>query len=131
MIERFDINGATIEFSPEKVRYNNIRKEFSKQAKYFECKFKEECTNKYTSRELQDISLTLGEEYIQECIKKAVETIVNYKVITIDIYLFKKNYCKKYLNHDKKFKDVIKENLNSNKHKKISLAQKSIEDKKF
>lgn len=131
LLEKFDINGAVIEFSEEKVRYNSIRKKFASKANSLRNSFKEECIGRYTSKNLNEIGLSLGEKYINECIKKAVETIVAYGIITIDIYLFKQNYCAKYLNYYKSFKTLSREILNQNKGKKMSMAQKSIEDKKY
>lgn len=131
MLETFDINGAIIEFSQEKVRYNNIRKEFTIQANNLRDRFNKDCIGKYTSKQLHEIGLGLGERYINECIKKAVETIVGYGIITIDIYLFKQNYCMDYLNYSKSFKNISKEIINQNKNKKMSMAQRSVEDKKY
>lgn len=131
MLERFDINGAIIEFPEDKVRYNAIRKEFTSKANILRDKFKENCIDNYTSRNISIIGLGLGEQYINECIKKAIEIIVSYGIITIDIYLFKQNYCNKYLSYTNRFNNLNREITNQQKNKKMSMAQKSIEDKKY
>lgn len=130
-MEEFDINGALIKFPEEKVRYNSIRKEFLNQATEYKCKLKKELSKNYTSKDINEVGVKLYEEYIDNCIKKGVEIVVNYEIITIDTNLFKKNYCLKYLTYSKKSKNLSKDYLIQNKNKKISLAQKSMEDKKL
>lgn len=130
-MEEFDVNGAVIRFSEEKVRYNSIRKEFLNQANEYRDKLKKELSKNYTSKDINEASLKLYEEYIESCIKKGVEIVVNYEIITIDTNLFRRNYCLKYLTYSKKSKNLSKEHSTQNKNKKISLAQKSMEDKKL
>lgn len=130
MVEEFDINGAIIRFPEENVRYNNIRKEFLTQADIYKNQFKKEFSKNYTSKDINEIGLNLGKEYIRNCIKKGVEIVVNYGIITIDVHLFTQNYCLKYLNYSEVFKNLSKDYSYQNKNKKISLAQKSIENKK-
>lgn len=130
-MEEFDVNGAVIRFSEEKVRYNSIRKEFLNQANEYRDKLKKELSKNYTSKDINETSLKLYEEYIESCIKKGVELVVNYEIITIDTNLFRRNYCLKYLTYYKKSKNLSKEHSTQNKNKKISLAQKSMEDKKL
>lgn len=130
-MEEFDVNGAVIRFPEEKVRYNSIRKEFLNQANEYKDKLKKELSKNYTSKDINETSLKLYEEYIESCIKKGVEIVVNYEIITIDTNLFRRNYCLKYLTYSKKSKNLSKEHLTQNKNKKISLAQKSMEDKKL
>nr|WP_284693999.1 kinase [Paeniclostridium ghonii] len=131
MVEEFDINGAIIRFSEEKIRYNTIRKEFLNQANEYKDKFKKELSKNYTSKDINETGLKLYKEYIDNCIKKGVEIVVNYEIITIDTNLFRKNYCLKYITYSKKSKNLSKDYLIQNKNKKISLAQKSMEDKKL
>jgi hypothetical protein len=130
LVEEFDINGAIIEFSEEKVRYNNIRKEFLNNASLYKNQFREEFSKKQTSKDINEMGLNLCREYIDNCIKKGVEIVVNYGIITIDIHLFTQNYCLKYLNYHEVFKNLSKDYISQNKNKKISLAQKAMEDKK-
>ncbi|MCU9812741.1 hypothetical protein [Paraclostridium sp. AKS81] len=111
MVEEFDINGALIKFPEEKVRYNSIRKEFLNQATEYKCKLKKELSKDYTSKDINEVGVKLYEEYIDNCIKKGVEIVVNYEIITIDTNLFKKNYCLKYLTYSKKSKNLSKDYL--------------------
>ncbi len=128
MVEEFDINGAKIIFSEEKVRYNQIRKEFLEQAKTYKNTFIQEFNKNYSHNDINNIAFKLGEDYIGRCVKKGVEIVVNYGIITIDINLFTKNYCHKYLNYSKDFKNISKDLFIQNK--KVSLAQKSLQNKK-
>ena len=128
-MEKFDINGAIIEFSEEQVRYNSIRKEFLEQALKYKLKMKKDLLKKSTKREISNYGIEIYKDFVEDFIKRGVEIVVNYGIITIDTNLFKKNYCLKYLNYIEQSKYIPKEYIT--KHKKISLAQKSIEDKKL
>ena len=130
MSEKFDINGSIIIFSEEKVRYNSIRKEFLKQAKNYSEGFIKEFGKNYKTKDLNEVGIKLYELYIGNCIKKGVEIIVNYGIITLDVNLFTKNYCNKYVNLQN-LKNKIKDYSIQTKCKKISLGQKSVEDKRF
>lgn len=131
MVEEFDINGSIIKFSEEKVRYNKIRKEFLSQANKYKVQFKKEFTTNHKFKDISEIGLNLFENYIGNCIKKGVEIVVNYGIITLDINLFTQNYCLKYLNNSNIFRNISKDYVLQIKNKKMSLAQKSMEDKKL
>ncbi|MGL5316048.1 MAG: kinase, partial [Peptostreptococcaceae bacterium] len=66
--------------------------------------------------------LNYGTQYIETAIKKGVETIVNYGVITIDTTIFREQYCKEYLNYERLFNNLNKETLCPNKNKKNSYS---------
>lgn len=105
----FDINGAKVEFDEKKHNYNMIRREF----KFMAIKFKNEfCNNLYDStlnlNELYDNSLDFYKSYLEFAIKKGVETLVNFKLITIDKNTFYKKYCEKYLNFERFTNNKIK-----------------------
>ncbi|MEG2786198.1 MAG: kinase [Romboutsia sp.] len=130
MVEEFDINGSIIKFEEEKIRYNKIRKEFLSQASKYKIQFKKEFTTNYKFKDIDEVGLKLFESYVGECVKKGVEIVVNYGIITLDINLFTQNYCLKYLKNSNVFKNILKDYTLQNKNKKISLAQKSIQNKK-
>ena len=111
----FDINGAIVEFDDTMDNYNSIRKQFKSYALNTSNTFEEKCLNNFhTIKQISDQALAFGEELIDGIIKKGVETIVTYKVITIDFNIFKEQYCKKYLDFPRLFNNLIKENMNSN-----------------
>lgn len=126
-MEEFDINGAIIKFSEEQIRYNSIRKNFLDKATNYKFKMKEELSKSYTKRDIYDNGLKIYKNFINSFIKKGVEILVNYGLITIDTNIFTKNYCLKYLTYIEKSKYIPKEYLI--RTKKLTLAQKSIEDK--
>ena len=111
----FDINGAIVEFDETMDNYNSIRKLFQNCAFDISNTFEEDCLNNtHTMKQIADKALILGEELIDSVIKKGIETIVTYRVITIDFNIFKDQYCKKYLDFKRLFNNLIKEHGNSN-----------------
>ena len=115
----FDINGAMVEFDEKMDNYNSIRRSFKYLAIELSSEFEDYCINNVQSlRQLSDISLNKGLENIEEAIKKGVETIVSYDVITIDRDIFKDVYCKDYLNYTRLFNNLNKETITPNKNKK-------------
>lgn len=111
----FDINGAIVEFDEPMDNYNTIRKLFKTYAVNISKEFEERCLNEaHTIKQLSEISLQIGEELIDNIIKKGVETIVTYRVITVDFNIFKEQYCKKYLDYSRLVNNFIKENTSSN-----------------
>lgn len=111
----FDINGATVEFDDTMDNYNSIRIQFQTCAFNISSKFEETCLNNtHTIKQVSDQALELGEDLIDEVIKKGVETIVSYKVITVDFNTFKEQYCKKYLDYKRVYNNLMKENANTN-----------------
>ncbi|MGL5347206.1 MAG: kinase [Peptostreptococcaceae bacterium] len=119
----FDINGAMVEFDEKMDNYNSIRRSFKYLAIELSNEFENYCINNAQSlRQLSDISLNKGLENIEEAIKKGVETIVSYDVITIDRDIFKDAYCKNYLNYTRLFNNLNKETIVPNKNKKNSYT---------
>ena len=111
----FDINGAIVEFDETMDNYNTIRKLFKTYAVNISKEFEEKClSNANTIKQLSEIGLQIGEELIDNVIKKGIETIVTYKVITVDFSIFKEQYCKKYLDYTRLFNNFVKENTSSN-----------------
>ena len=106
----FDINGAIVEFDEKMDNYNSIRKSFKSQAENYSKDFKNYCLdNILTLKDLSENSLEISLNYIENSIKKGVETIVGYNLITIDINTFKETYCVKYLNYQRMFNNLIKQ----------------------
>ena len=94
----FDINVDIVEFDEKTDNYNSIRKSFKNQAEYARDNFKNYCLdNILTLKDLSEKSLEIGMYNIESTIKKGVETLVGYNLITIDINTFKECYCEKYL----------------------------------
>lgn len=121
----FDINGAVIEFDEKSYNYNMIRKNFKLEAKEIQNKFELHCLNNIlTLSQLSDKGLNIGVEIIEDALRKGVETIVSYGIVTIDINTFKECYCRKYLNYDRLFNNLDKETLIPNKNKKGSYNTK-------
>lgn len=117
----FDINGAIVEFDEKMDNYNSIRRSFKYLAIELSNEFEDYCLNNVQSlKQLSDIALNKGLENIEEAIKKGVETIVSYDVITIDRGIFKEVYCKNYLNYTRLFNNLNKEAIIPNKNKKNS-----------
>ena len=115
----FDINGAVIEFDEKMDNYNSIRRSLKMQAIELSNEFEDYCNNNIQSlKQLSDKGLEYGLEYIESAIKKGVETIVSYDVITIDTAIFREVYCKEYLNYERLFNNLNKETLVTNKNKK-------------
>lgn len=115
----FDINGAIVEFDEKQENYNTIRKEFKEHAieisEYF---YEESLDSMRTIKQISEKALSIGEKYINEGLKKGVETIISYGVVTIDVNLFEEIYCKKYLDFKRLFNNLNKEFLVQNKNKK-------------
>ena len=81
----FDINGAIVEFDDTMDNYNSIRKQFQTYAFNISNQFEEDCLNNaHTIKQISEQALAIGEGLIDSIIKKGVETIVTYRVITID-----------------------------------------------
>lgn len=120
---KFDINGAIIEFDEKMNNYNSIRKSLKIQAIEISNEFEEYCINNIQSlKQLSDKGLNYGTQYIEMAIKKGVETIVSYGVITIDTTIFREQYCKAYLNYERLFNNLNKETLCPNKNKKNNYS---------
>lgn len=121
----FDINGAIIEFDEKSYNYNIIRKNFKLEAVDIQSKFEIHCLNNILSlSQLSDKGLNIGIESIEDALRKGVETIVSYGIVTIDINTFKESYCKKYLNYERLFRNLDKEILSPNKNKKNNYNNK-------
>ena len=106
----FDINGAVVEFDEKMDNYNTIRRLFKNQAEKNSENFKNYCLdNILTLKDLSENSVEVALNIIEESIKKGVETIISYNLITIDINTFKETYCEKYLNYQRLFNNVIKQ----------------------
>lgn len=119
----FDINGAIIEFDEKMDNYNSIRRNLKMQAIKQSNEFEEYCNSNIQSlKQLSDKGLNYGLQCIENAIKKGVETIVSYGVITIDTTLFRELYCKSYLNYERLFNNLNKETLSPNKNKKNSYS---------
>ena len=117
----FDINGAIIEFDEKMDNYNKIRRELKLKAIELSKEFEARCTDNIKSlKQLSDNGLGYGLEYIESAIKKGVETIVRYDVITVDTAIFKEVYCKKYLNYERLFNNLNKHTLSPKRNKKNS-----------
>ena len=111
----FDINGAIVEFDDTMDNYNSIRKKFQTYSFNISNQFEEDCLNNFhTIKQISDQALEIGDKLIDSIIKKGVETIVTYGVITIDFNIFKDQYCKKYLDYSRLFNNLIKEHTSSN-----------------
>ena len=120
----FDINGAIVEFDEKTDNYNSIRKSLKNQAEYARDNFKNYCLNNIlTLKDLSEKSLEIGMYNIESTIKKGVETLVGYNLITIDINTFKECYCEKYLNYQRMFNNTIKQT--KTKSKKNNYMTKS------
>lgn len=115
----FDINGAIVEFDEKLDNYNTVRKSFKIYAKRASEDFEKNCLENFKSKKLlSENGLKLGAEYIENGLKKAIETIVGFDIITIDLEIFKNSYCEKYLNYERQFNNLNKEVLLNNKSKK-------------
>lgn len=123
-MNKFDINGAIVEFDEKKDNYNSIRKLFKACAVDVSNIFEEEClANAPSLKQLSDKGLYIGEEVIDDVLKKAIECIVSYDVITIDLETFREVYAKKYLNFQRLFNNINKEMLVPYKHKKNNYTK--------
>ena len=98
----FDVNGAIIKFDEKRDNYNTIRKSFIEYGNEASQLFKDYCLDNITNiRQINEKYLEYGQNIINDAIRKGVETIVNYNIITIDFNLFKEIYCNKYLDFEK------------------------------
>lgn len=117
----FDINGAVVEFDEKMDNYNTIRKTFKFYANESSKRFEEDCLKNIKSKkQLSDNGLDMGIKFIEVGLKKAIETIVSFDIITIDFEIFKNSYCEKYLNYERLFNNLNKEILLFNKNKKYN-----------
>lgn len=115
----FDINGANVEFGEKQENYNAIRKSFKEYALEISDCFFEDCLDSMRSlKQVSENGLSKGEKYINEALKKGVETIVSYNVVTVDINIFREVYCEKYLDYKRLFNNLNKAYLVPNKNKK-------------
>lgn len=106
----FDINGAIVEFDEKMHNYNSIRTTFKSQAENYSESFKNYCLeNILTLKDLSENSLEIGINNIENSIKKGVEMLVGYNLITIDRDTFKETYCEKYLNYQRMFNNLMKQ----------------------
>ncbi|MEF9990633.1 MAG: kinase [Romboutsia sp.] len=118
---KFDINGAIVEFDEKKDNYNSIRRLFKSYARDLSDTFEDECLNNIQSiKQLSDKGLCIGEALIDDLLRKAIECIVSYGIITIDFSTFKEIYCEKYLDLKRLFNNLNKEILVPNRNKKNS-----------
>lgn len=119
----FDINGAIIRFDEKRDKYNSIRKNFKLHGKESSKQFMDYCLSNVTNtRHISDKCLEYGQNLINDVIRKGVETLVEYNIITIDFKLFKEIYCNKYLDFERLFNNVTRDLSNSrNKKNNIKL----------
>lgn len=114
----FDVNGAIIKFDEKRDNYNTIRKSFIEYGNEASQLFKDYCLDNITNiRQINEKYLEYGQNIINDAIRKGVETIVNYNIITIDFNLFKEIYCNKYLDFERLFNNVNRD-INNNRNKK-------------
>lgn len=123
-MSKFDINGSIVEFDLRMDNYNAIRKEFKVDAINKSKDFEEYSIENFKNfKQISDNCLKLGLDKIEESLKKGVETLVSYDVITVDLETFRETYCKKYLNYERIFNNISKETLNNHKQKKQNLVK--------
>ncbi len=116
MMIKFDINGAIIEFDACMYNYNEIRKTFKLFALQKTEEFKEYLfNNAVTLNDLSDKSSQQAQKHIEEAIRKGVETLVSYKIITIDQNTFNEMYCKKYINYQRMLNNISKQSKSRSK----------------
>ena len=114
----FDINGAIIKFDEKRDNYNTIRKSFQEYGNEASQLFKDYCLDNVTNaRQISEKHLEYGQKLINDVIRKGVETIVGYNIITIDFNLFKEIYCNKYLDFERLFNNVNRD-ISNNKNRK-------------
>ncbi|MDB8791967.1 kinase [Romboutsia sp. 1001216sp1] len=105
----FDINGAVVEFDEKMDNYNKIRRLFKLYAiEVSESFYNEGIKHIQNINNLQGYCKNDGFKHIEEGLKKAIETIISFDVITIDIDVFKKSYCEKYLNYERMCNNLFK-----------------------
>jgi len=67
--------------------------------------------------------LDMGMEHIEIGLKKAIETIVSFDIITIDLGIFRSTYYDKYLNYERLFNNLNRDKLLNNKNKKNNYVK--------
>lgn len=118
----FDINGAIIKFDEKRDEYNTIRKNFKLYGNECSKQFMDYCLDSVTNtRHISEKHLEYGQNLVYEVIRKGVETLVGYNIITIDFNLFKELYCNKYLDFERLFNNVTRDLSNSKNKKNIKL----------
>lgn len=118
----FDINGAIIKFDEKRDEYNTIRKNFKLYGDECSKQFMDYCLDSVTNtRHISEKHLEYGQNLVYEVIRKGVETLVGYNIITIDFNLFKELYCNKYLDFERLFNNVTRDLSNSKNKKNIKL----------
>ena len=117
----FDINGSIIKFDEKRENYNEIRKKFQLYGEECSKDFTKYCLEGITNRRhINEKYLEHGQTLIDEVIKKGVESLIEYNIMTIDFNSFKNMYCNKYLDFQRLFNNVTKDLCNS-KHKKNNI----------
>lgn len=123
-MSRFDINGAIIEFDERMDNYNEIRRNFKIYASEASKSFEEICfENIKNMKDLSEKGLNIGLNVIEDILKRGVETIVSFDIITIDLGTFKEVYCKNYLDYERLFNNLNREILINNKNKKNNQSK--------
>ena len=118
----FDINGAIIKFDEKRDEYNTIRKNFKLYGDECSKQFMDYCLDSVTNiRHISEKHLEYGQNLVCEVIRKGVETLVGYNIITIDFNLFKELYCNKYLDFERLFNNATRDLSNSKNKKNIKL----------
>lgn len=117
----FDINGSIIKFDDKRDKYNTIRRNFKNYGEESSKQFMDYCLGSITNtRHINEKQLEYGRNLINKVIKKGVETLVEYNIITIDFNLFKEIYCNKYLDFERLFNNVTRD-LSNSKNKKNNI----------
>lgn len=106
----FDINGSIVEFDVYMDNYNKIRKQFDIYAKDSISIFNDNLIDNIINlNDLHKKSLELGNELIDSILKKGIKTLIEYKLITVDIDIFKNIYFKKYFDFERILNNKIKQ----------------------
>lgn len=117
----FDINGAIIKFDEKRDKYNTIRKNFIEYGNEASKLYMDYCLDSITNkRHISEKHLEYGQNLINDVIRKGVETLVGYNIITIDFNIFKEIYCNKYLNFERLFNNTTRD-LSNTKNKKANI----------
>lgn len=117
----FDINGAIIKFDEKRDKYNTIRKNFKEHGEQCSKQFMDYCLDNITNiRHISEKHLEYGQNLIDEVMRKGVETLVEYNIITIDFNLFKELYCNKYLDFERLFNNTTRD-LSNSRNKKNNI----------